>query len=103
MPNRSAVHYVINSARKQLNMSERDLWIAYRAYGGSVSEQAISEFLRGVTTLSEQDVNSLAIALNERFTGDNPESLTQRVEGGDTEWSGDESQGGAGGDGVSGD
>lgn len=90
MPNRSTVHYVINTARKQLNMSERDLWIAYRRYGGSVSEQAISAFLRGTTTLSEQDVNNLAIALNERFTGENVDPMTRRIEVADEPSEGEE-------------
>ncbi len=80
MPNRSAVHYVINTARKQLRMSEEDLWTAYRAYGGSVSQQAISAFLRGATTLGDRDVSNLAIALNARFTGETLERPTQPAE-----------------------
>ncbi len=80
MPKRSAVHHVINTARKQLKMSEQDLWVAYEGRGGSVSQPTISAFLRGVMTLSEQDINRLAIALNERFTGENRDLPARRVE-----------------------
>lgn len=70
MPKRSAAHHVINAARKQLDMTEQDLWSAYQAYGGGGTQQDISAFLRGVTALDKEDVNCLALALNDRFTGE---------------------------------
>jgi hypothetical protein len=67
---RAATHHVINTVRKQLDMTEQELWAAYRTYGGDVSQQDISAFLRGATTLEKEDVDHLAQVLNERFTGE---------------------------------
>jgi hypothetical protein len=52
-------------------MTEQELWAAYRTSGGDVSQQDISAFLRGATTLDKEDVDNLALVLNERFTGEN--------------------------------
>lgn len=61
MANRASVHHVINSARKRLDMSEHDLWVADLVRGALGSQQAIFAFLRGTTILSEQDFNHVAI------------------------------------------
>ena len=71
MSKRAATHHVINTVRKQLDMTEQELWAAYRTYGGDVSQQDISAFLRGATTLEKEDVDNLALVLNKRFTGEN--------------------------------
>ena len=75
MSRRATTHHVINTVRKQLDMTEHELWVAYRTYGGGVSQQDVSAFLRGATTLDKQDVDNLALALNERFTGEDLKPL----------------------------
>lgn len=70
MPKRAAVHQVLNTARKQLNMTERELWVAYRAVGGEASQADISAFFRGLPVLGKSDIDLLALVLNEKFTGE---------------------------------
>jgi hypothetical protein len=67
---RATAHHIVNTVRNQLNMSEQELWAAYRMYGGGVSLRDVSAFLRGDMILEKEDIDILALALNERFTGE---------------------------------
>lgn len=65
---------MIETVRKQLDMSEAELWDRYRASGGALTRDVISAFLCGASTITKEDIDSLALVLRDRFTGESSES-----------------------------
>ena len=70
MAKRSTVHHVLNTVRKQVKLTERELWLAYRDRGGMASQNDLSSFLRGAQPLGSEEIGTLATALNEAFIGE---------------------------------
>ena len=58
----------LESARRHLQLSVMDLWIAYFALGGLYDANHLDRYLRGAATSSDHDHNIIVHALNETFT-----------------------------------
>jgi hypothetical protein len=62
-----SVAAVLQAGRRHTGMSLGDLWAAYVALGGTVSEAGLSEFLTGGRLPTPSQFNIVAQAINERF------------------------------------
>ncbi len=67
--------HTLEKARQGLGLSMSDLWWRYFAIGGMSTELEVEAFLYQALIPSEVDHDTLAVALNERFSelgGDHP-------------------------------
>lgn len=62
-----SAHEVIDSVRRELNMSEQELRIAHWSCGGNARVADLSAFLAGRRALPEHEYDTLAAALNDRL------------------------------------
>jgi hypothetical protein len=58
----------LEKARRGLNMSMSDLWWRFFAIGGMSSELELEAILYRALVPTERDRDTLAVALNERFS-----------------------------------
>ena len=68
-PTRYARPTILESARRLSGLSFANLWIAYFSLGGNLSPSEMMNALRDSTLLPHWDLNLMALALNETFSG----------------------------------
>jgi hypothetical protein len=66
--NRVAPTSVIETYRRQADLTPSELWWAYFALGGNATPHTIDEILNGAIQPGRSDHDHLAHALNERFS-----------------------------------
>jgi hypothetical protein len=57
----------LDSYRRELTMSNAQLWLAYLALGGNATFDEVGSYLAGRTSLAMREHNTLTVALNEAF------------------------------------
>lgn len=66
---------MLEDARREARLSHGDLWFRYFELGGMRTALEVEAFLYGALVATTQDLDLLAVALNERFSelgGDHP-------------------------------
>ncbi|MFN2506024.1 MAG: hypothetical protein ABR540_17680 [Acidimicrobiales bacterium] len=58
----------IDSGRRQLGMSVRDVWVGYFSVGGNGSMLEVERWLSGASDIPAREHDMLAQAVNDRFT-----------------------------------
>src|SRR3954465_8739367 len=57
----------LDAARRELGLSDDDLWLAYVALGGSLSAVQLRNYFDGDYALNAREYDYLAQALNDRY------------------------------------
>ena len=57
----------LDAARRELGLSEDELWVAYVTLGGSLSGPQLQQYFSDGETLNSREYDYLAQALNDRY------------------------------------
>ena len=57
----------LEAARRELMLTQLDLWYGYFAVGGELPYDTVRSYLKGATGATRREHNKLALVLNEAF------------------------------------